>query len=498
MKKLFLLLIVLGIFLKSSGFTEKDPLKWGKVSMSEFDINSFRGDKNVPAIILCDYGTIRTSYRTFYTRHVRIKINNEKGLKYARIEIPYKYKEKHDDIMVAKANVFVMKEGSVLKYQYKINDAKTEDIDSEWKKLVFDLEHVEPGTVIEYYYEIASLDFVKLDTWHFQSEIPTLWSEIRFDVTLPFYYLVTYQQGEFLTMDDQINFAEKLQWLYDANRFERRGQMTKQNHVLYESPSKNYRIYLMNKMKKKIVMKNLPGVVNVDGFVSVKDYYPRLKFDLFESSGNLPYFYRPLLLTATEDYESKSRRQWMISNRASGYVHYRLGSWMDYNAKLLANERFGKRLIKHYNYLPVFDRILNDNMAPDDKMLAVFNYVQDSLKWNGRYSMYADRDLNKAKEAGELTSGEINLSLIYLLRKAGLYADPLLVRTTNLGLPETLYPVPEQFNHIIAVVTLGEEIYLLDAANKEQPFGKLLPELLNTSGWKVDKENFGWIDISSK
>ncbi|MFO7655554.1 MAG: hypothetical protein R6W78_00650, partial [Bacteroidales bacterium] len=73
-----------------------------------------------------------------------------------------------------------------------------------------------------------------------------------------------------------------------------------------------------------------------------------------------------------------------------------------------------------------------------------------------------------------------------------------LVRTTNLGLPETLYPVPEQFNHIIAVVTLGEEIYLLDAANKEQPFGKLSPELLNTSGWKVDKENFGWIDISSK
>ncbi|MBN2612769.1 MAG: DUF3857 domain-containing protein [Bacteroidales bacterium] len=496
MKKILLLVIAFVIVSKSSGFTEKAPLKWGKVSVSEFEINSFRGDKNVPAIILCDYGNIRTSYRTFYTRHVRIKINNEKGLKYARIEIPFKYKEKHDDITVAKANVYTMKDGSVLKYQYKINDAKTEIIDNEWRKLVFDLEPAEPGSVIEYYYEMASLDFVKLDTWYFQSEIPTLWSEVRFDVTHPFHYLVTFQQGEFLSRDEQANFAEKLQWLYDANRFERRGQMAKQKNVLYESPSKNYRIYLMNNMKKKIVMKNLPGVTNIDGFVSVKDYYPRLKFDLFESSGNLPYFYRPLLLTATEDYDTKSRRQWMISNRASGFIHYRLASWMDFNTKLLANERFGKRLIKFYNYLPVLEKNINDNMAPVEKMQNLFRYAQDSLTWNGKYSMYADRDLNKAKEAGELTSGEINLSLIYLLRKAGLDADPLLVRTTDLGLPQTLYPVPDQFNHVIAVVTVGDEMYLLDAANKENAFGRLAPELLNTTGWRVDKDNFGWIDIS--
>jgi len=188
----------------------------------------------------------------------------------------------------------------------------------------------------------------------------------------------------------------------------------------------------------------------------------------------------------------------MISNRMSGFVHYKLKSWMEFNTRILASERFGKRLIKHYDYLPVFNRIVNDNMSQKEKMEVIFKYAHDSLKWNGRYSMYADRDLTKAKESGELTSGEMNLILIYLLRKAGLDADPLLIRTNNLGMPETLYPVPDQFNHVIALVELDNDFYLLDATAKDKSFGELSPDVLYTTGWRADKDNFGWIDIKPR
>ena len=498
MKQITLLIILSFFFLKSSGFKEKTPIKWGRVSKSEFDINSFRGDTTVAAIILCDYGNIRISNRTIYSHHKRIKINHQKGLKFSKIEIPFQSEDNHDDIMVFKANVYQYQNGTIKKSRYQLKDAKTITLSNGTKQIVLELQNVTPGSIIEYYYEIASLDFVKLDDWYFQSEIPTLWSEIRFDVPLPFFYLVTYKRGEFLSEDEQLNFARKLQWLYDANRFKRRIQMSKQNHLLYESPSKNYKVFLLNNMKKKIVMKNLPGVSKVDGYVSIKDYYPTLKFNLYESSGHLPWFYRSLIMTATDDYESKSRREWMYSNRLHGYVHYRLDTWTEFNRKLLENDRFGKQLIRHFDHVPVFEKNFSNNMSNTDKMEALFNHVQESYHWNGQYQIYASRDLNKIPENSEASGGEINLTLIYLLRRAGLDADPVLIRTSNLGQPETVFPVHHQFNHVIVMVNLDGEIFLLDAINDNSPYHVLPDNDLHTIGWRVNQKDFGWVDINPR
>jgi hypothetical protein len=498
MKKLIFVVFISLILPDSFGFTGREPIKWGKVSKSEFEINSFRGDSTVPAIILCDYGNIRITNRTIYSHHKRIKINNQKGLKFSRIEIPYQDKENHDDIMVFKASVYQYHDGSITRKQYHIKDAKSIALNDGTKLLVLELQNVVPGSIIEYYYEIASLDFVKLDDWYFQSEIPTLWSEIRFDVPSPFFYLVTYQRGEFLSEDEQIKFVRNLQWLYDANRIKRRVRMSKQDNVLYESPTGNYKVFLLNNMKKKIVMRNLPGVFKAAGYVCVKDYYPRLKFDLFESSGYLPWFYRPLIMTATDDYESKSRREWYYSNRMTGYVQYRLDTWDEFNQKLLDNERFGRQLIKYINTPPAFDDILASDSSDISKMEAVFKYVQESFTWNGKYQIYTSRDLNSIPGNGGASGGEINLILINLLRKAGFDADPVLIRTSNLGQPETVFPVYHQFNHVIAMVSLNEEMFLLDAVVKNKPFQELPENDLHTTGWRVNKDDFGWIDINPR
>lgn len=498
MKRLALLVSISFLFLNSFGFKGKTPIKWGKISKSEFEITSFRGDTAVPAIILCDYGNIRITNRTIYSHHKRIKINHQEGLKYGRIEIPYRYKDNHDDITVFKANVYQHQNGSIKKTSYRLKDAVSIPLNNDTKIIVLDLPEIKPGFIIEYYYEIASLDFVKLDDWYFQSEIPTLWSEIRFDVPIPFFYLVTFQRGEFLSKDEQMKYAGKIQWLYDANRFKRRTQMAKQNNLLYQSPSKNYKVFLLNNMIKKIVMKNLPGVSKVAGYVSVKDYYPVLKFDLYESSGHLPWFYRSLIMTATDDYEAKSRREWWHSNRMHGFVHYRLDTWDEFNQKLIENKRFGEQLLKHFDYVPLFKRILSDDMSDTDKMETLYNHVQESFQWNGKYQIYASRDLNKISENGGAFSGEINLILIYLLRRAGLDADPVLIRTSNLGQPETAFPVHNQFNHAIVMVNLDEEIFLLDAIGDNNPSHELPVNDLHTIGWRVNKDDFGWIDINPR
>ena len=109
------------MFFTLYGFTYsvKLPIKWGKVAKSEFEIKSFRGDTSVDAIILCDFGDIKITNRTFYTRHVRIKILNDGGLKYANVEIPYQARNKHDDIITLKAQAFNLENGEIIKIEGK-------------------------------------------------------------------------------------------------------------------------------------------------------------------------------------------------------------------------------------------------------------------------------------------------------------------------------------------------------------------------------------------
>ncbi len=497
MKNVIFIFLFTGILSHSyANFTDKPPIKWGKVSKSEFEVNSFHGDSSVPAIVLCDYGEINITNRTFYTRHVRIKINNEQGIRYSNIEIPYQFKEKHDDILTLKVHVFNIENGEITKYKFSKNDFKTVTVDKKLKKKVLEATHVKRGSIIEYYYEIASLDFVKLDDWYFQREIPTLWSEIRMDIPSSFYYLVTYQNGEFLSRKEQLKYAKKLEWLYNTKWIKRRVELDKANRILYESPSANYKVYVINNMQKKIVMKNLPGVSMANGFISVKDYYPKLRFDLYESSGRLPWFYRPLLLTTLDDYDAKSRRELMYSSRMTGYVQYKLDTWEEFNTKLLESERFGMQLIKHFDYAPVFDKILTTNMTPKEKMVAIYDFIREYLTWNQQYDIYIDRGLVKPFEKKEASSGEINMLLVYLFRRAGLKSDPVLIRTNDLGKPETVYPVYNQFNHVIAMVEIDGEMFLLDATHKNSPYSELPEKDLYTTGWRVNRKEYGWIDIN--
>ena len=201
---------------------------------------------------------------------------------------------------------------------------------------------VTPGTIVEFQYKIASLDFEKLDTWYFQREIPTLWSEMRFNVPAPFVYLVSYNNNRELAPDEESVFGEKLQWMYGTKARSRRIQLINNKYLLFNTSENRYKVWALNNMRKKIVMKNLPGFSSSINDQPVSYLYPQVKFDLFESSGNLPRMFRPLLLTTHENFEE--RGEWsMMQDRSEfiGYVHFRLKTWSQFNDNLLAHDRFG-------------------------------------------------------------------------------------------------------------------------------------------------------------
>jgi hypothetical protein len=84
------------------------------------------------------------------------------------------------------------------------------------------------------------------------------------------------------------------------------------------------------------------------------------------------------------------------------------------------------------------------------------------------------------------------LSLVAALRDARLNAHPVLLSTRNNGLPSPLYPVPTDFNYVIARVKIGDNYYLLDATEDVYPFGLLPERCLNGMGRALGPDSSQW------
>jgi len=89
------------------------------------------------------------------------------------------------------------------------------------------------------------------------------------------------------------------------------------------------------------------------------------------------------------------------------------------------------------------------------------------------------------------------LLLVNLLRQAGIAADPLLIRTADRGLPEKMFPVKGQFNHVIAVAEIDGTQILLDAVSGSADLNKLHKLDIGTRGMGSPGRKSGLIEIFS-
>jgi len=124
----------------------------------------------------------------------------------------------------------------------------------------------------------------------------------------------------------------------------------------------------------------------------------------------------------------------------------------------------------------------------------VFQYIKTNIKWDGTYSMYASHDFDEVLKKKEGSSGEMNLLLLNVLRKAGFKANPVLIRTSNLGRIENLYPEKDQFNHVIVQVELNGRTMYLDATGPSNSLA-LPANVIHTVGWLLKEQGFKWVEV---
>ncbi|WP_290629100.1 DUF3857 domain-containing protein [Altibacter sp.] len=123
--------------------------------------------------------------------------------------------------------------------------------------------------------------------------------------------------------------------------------------------------------------------------------------------------------------------------------------------------------------------LLGTEKDPLIKAKRIYSFLQNRMTWNERYSRGSD-NLRKSYMEQRGNAADINLLLIFMLRKSGIEANPVLVASKYWGRP--VLPTIYGLNNLIAAAEIDGETYLLDATDKIAPFGLLRKTFMNGNG----------------
>lgn len=433
--RLFIRYLSLACLLSGFLYAQPAPMKFGEVSLETLTSHPFESDKEAKAVILCDYGVVEYNERGLhYDRHIRIKILSETGYQWATANLFY---SKGEDILnIAGFTYSLGADGKVVRTKLEGKDIFRTKVTKDQQQLKFTLPALVPGAVIEYRYR-RSYDSppIFLPSWYFQTTEPTVHNEFR--TIIPQFLGYTYFKSGLIRPFDTEERKEGL---------ETNGKTNINRWVITNVPA----------LREEPIM---PGSLN--------DQMMRIEFQL-----------------------SQIASDFIIENF--------LTTWPAVAKLLNEDPAFGRQIGKHELINTTARDLTRNLIEPEEKLEAIFKYVQSQLIWNEQTQYYPKRNLKEAFQSKNVDSAEQALILVSMLRAVGIESFPILSRTRSEGRPITLYPMILQFNYLITYAKIGQKEYLLDATEKDHPIGMLPVRALNEEGWLFDPADPTWIAIKSR
>lgn len=171
--------------------------------------------------------------------------------------------------------------------------------------------------------------------------------------------------------------------------------------------------------------------------------------------------------------------------------------WDLFTRYLIASPFFGRQIlmdIKGTNQ--ILDSVKNFT-SDDDKIRFIYHHVKNHLKWDNTLSLYPD-DLNVVWKNKLANSAEINLSILNLLKKAGIQSYPLLVSTRNNGKPDKIFTSLGQFNNVIILIGDSSQFYVIDGTQKYISHKVPPDNILNRDVLMINNDSIisKWLTIS--
>ncbi|NOZ47273.1 MAG: DUF3857 domain-containing protein, partial [Chlorobi bacterium] len=449
-------------------FSQKAPIKYGKISIDDLKMEYYDKDSSAPAVVLCDYGETHFSYnqdngfQLVFNRTVRIKILKKEGYDYANFEIPvYKRNNQTEKVSSVKGITYNLVNGKIKKDKLNFRNIYQEETDANWTTYKFSMPNIEVGSVVDVHYSIISDFFFNLKNWYFQNYIPVKWSEYRVKIPEFFHYKLLHKGYESLAIFEKDKQMEKFTYNYSSkisnvNQYGGGGRASG-GTASFDSNSKLYRFAAKN----VVAFKKEPYITSVENFIT------KVEFEL-----------------ATIEIPGRPVKSYTTT-------------WETINKKLIQNEYFGRRLL-HTNFLSeIVDTIISSSETNFDKINAIRSYIIHNFKWNGKETIYVYDNLKTtlSRKAGSVA--DINMLLIAMIRKAGITADPVLLSTRDHGIIFPGRPMISAFNYLIAKTEIDGNSYLIDATDPNCPINVLPKRCLNSQGRSINIVNSGWVNLKT-
>ncbi len=170
-------------------------------------------------------------------------------------------------------------------------------------------------------------------------------------------------------------------------------------------------------------------------------------------------------------------------------------TWEGLSRELLIDASFGRAIEKNLGKDIDILKEVSSYTSELQKMKAIHNFVRRNFTWNRIRSFYAIDGIKRVWDRKGGTNGEINLTLINLLKDAGLNVNPLLVCDRDFGKVSADYPFLGQFSEVVAHVSIGSKTYILNGIDPLTPSEMIPFDLLNTNAFLLTKKNPTMITI---
>lgn len=431
------------------GMAQPEDVNFEKVSTNDFTIRKYDMDTSAVAIVLREFGqayidTDKT-YDLIVQYHVRIKILKQGGVSKSDVSIPLRKSDgKAEKLNVVKASSFNLVDGAVIETKLKTSDVFLEELDKFYEYKKFAIPNVRVGSIIDYAYEVQSPFIFNFFPWVFQDNIPKLLSEYWAKIPGNYVYNISIRGP--LTPSRNENYIIPKCVVVTGDSY---GSGTYADCIQY-----------------KFAMNNIPPFVEEEYMTAKSNFLSAINFELAE----------------VRDF--------------TGKVDKITKEWRDVDKELRLHKDFGLQIKRGKDLM---EEHLKEVIADETDSLTVAKKLYDFIKfrydWNNVYGKYSELGIKEAFEKRKGNIGDINLSLVAALKYAGFAADPVILSTRENGQPVELYPVLSDFNYVIAKLTLGGKIFLLDATDDFLPFGMIPLRCINGKGRVLESKQSYWIDI---
>lgn len=425
---------------------QKPPAKIGSPLDSDFQDVTCPIDSMAAAYYIFDFGTTSFDYNTTLgwnlnmKRHFKIKIVTKEG--YSQADIPiilYKGFGSSETVSGIKAYTYNVENGKIVKTELEKSNINKEELSENSELVKISMPSIKEGSVIEVSYAIKSNLWPYLRDWNFQHEIPVLYSEFLIGIPTYFSYSINLKGYEMLEKNVTYNSFGNL-----------------------NLPSFRETYSIGN---RHMIARNQPALKKEEYVTTMENYRSVLEFEL----ASIQY---------PRSIPSRYSTDW--------------NAVIDY---MLHLDNYGSKLSKMIFIRKDIEDIIEENPDPENRMNAIYKFVQDKIKCNGNYGMYNSSSLLDVYKKGVGSVTDINFILINLLKVADINAYPVALSTRENGMIFPTFPTLDKFNYTVALAIIGEKQIFMDASNPFCPPGILPTHCLNGQGRIIDALKNEWVNL---